>query len=170
MWLLRSWFFCAATLSRVISEMKSLPGFGFSPSNEQIIYYVEKKRLDPDNFSVHMIQEIDIYSYEPWDLPGMQVSQEQMLYIFSEPYYKYNNSKRAHRRTSEGYWKSTGEGSKVNQIGRKRILSFYHHGSKTAWVMHEFYLVKKKDSHYKKDFVLCLIKKKRDNKHGAFNN
>ncbi|KAJ4712226.1 NAC domain containing protein [Melia azedarach] len=124
-----------------------------------------KKRLDPENFSVHMIQEIDIYSYEPWDLPGME-SEEQVLYIFSEPCYKYNKSKRAHRRTNEGYWKVTGEGSDINEIGRKRILSFYHRRSKTGWVMHEFYIFKE-DSRYKKDFVLCRVEKKRDNKHGA---
>ncbi|KAJ4712223.1 NAC domain containing protein [Melia azedarach] len=142
------------TAQRDVALMKSLPGYRFSLTDEEIVDYVEQKRLDPDNFCVPMIQELDIYSYEPWDLAGTHSE----VYIFSKPLPKNKNS--VHRKTGEGCWKSNGKGSQVNRIGRKRTLSFVRGNKSTEWAMHEFYIFKE-DSRYKKDFVLCVVKKKK---------
>lgn len=75
-------------------------------------------------------------------------SDEEVWYFFCEPYYKYAESKRVHRRTKEGYWKKTGDGSKIKRrystevIGTKKILTFHRYDAaakkaKTEWVIHE---------------------------------
>ncbi|KAK9187725.1 hypothetical protein WN944_019123 [Citrus x changshan-huyou] len=131
------------------SEMNSLVGFRFYPTDEEIIRLLKKKRLDPA-FFVHTIKEIDFYSFEPWELPCHSEiqSEEEVWYFFCEPDYKYAKSRRVNRGTNEGTWKKTGNGSKIKRkystevIGTKRILSFSRHDSaskkaKTEWVMHE---------------------------------
>ncbi|XP_024045630.1 protein FEZ-like [Citrus clementina] len=166
---------CAALYSQLKSEMESLMGFRFQPSNEQIICLLEKKRLNP-RFLHHTIKDIDdICSLEPWDLAGASKteSEDQVCYFFYKPYYKYKESTRAHRRTNAGYWKVTGRGSKIKTrnglSGIKKILTFYYHGpaskkAKTGWVMHEYHV--NDDPSYKKEFVLCRIERKCENKHG----
>ncbi|KAK9190650.1 hypothetical protein WN943_019257 [Citrus x changshan-huyou] len=96
--------------------MDSLVGFRFHPTDEEIILLLTLKRFDP-GFSVRTIKEIDLYSFEPWELPWHSEiqSEEEVWYFFCEPYYKYAKSKRAHRRTKEGYWKKTGNGSKIKR-------------------------------------------------------
>ncbi|KAL9439294.1 hypothetical protein AB3S75_024869 [Citrus x aurantiifolia] len=155
--------------------MESLMRFRFQPSNEQIICLLEKKRLNP-HFSHHTIKDIDdICSLEPWDLAGASKteSEDQVCYFFYKPYYKYKESTRAHRRTNAGYWKVTGRGSKIKTrnglSGTKKILTFKYHGpastkAKIGWVMHEYHV--NDDPSYKKEFVLCRIERKCENKHG----
>lgn len=48
--------------------MGSLVGYRFQPKDEELITLLDKKMLDPD-FSVQTINEVDIYNFEPLDLP-----------------------------------------------------------------------------------------------------
>ncbi|KAH9775928.1 hypothetical protein KPL71_006550 [Citrus sinensis] len=142
---------CAALYSQLKSEMESLMGFRFQPSNEQIFCLLEKKRLNP-HFSHHTIKDIDdICGLEPWDLAGASKteSEDRVCYFFCKPCYKYKKSTRAHRRTNAGYWKVTGRGSKIKTrnglSGTKKILTFQYHGpaskkAKIGWVMHEYHV------------------------------
>ncbi|XP_044487152.1 NAC domain-containing protein 19-like isoform X2 [Mangifera indica] len=155
--------------------MDRLVGLMFYFFHVKIISLLEEKRLHPD-FSHPSINEVDIYQFDPYDLPGLSESDsdEQGWYFFSEPYYKYAKSKRANRRTHGGYWKITGPGCFVKNksgrvIGSKKNLVFYRlggtsKGAKTDWVMHEFYVKDESDPRYKKDFVICFIEKKSNNK------
>ena len=56
---------------RVLNQklMDSLVGFRFHPTDEEIILLLTMKRRDPAGFSVRTIKEIDLYSFEPWELP-----------------------------------------------------------------------------------------------------
>ncbi|KAL9462483.1 hypothetical protein AB3S75_000482 [Citrus x aurantiifolia] len=157
--------------------MENLLGYKFQPSNEQILYLLVEKRLDP-HFSYHPIKDIvDICSLEPWDLAteSKTESEDQVWYFFCEPYYKYRKSNRAHRRTKTGHWKITSRVSKIEArnglTGIKKILTFYRHGlaSKeaiTEWVMHEYHVTD--DPRYKKEFVFSRIERKqKKKKHGT---
>lgn len=55
-------------LSMAVSSM--FPGFRFSPTDEELISFYLKKKLEGYEKSVEVIVEIEIYKYEPWDLPG----------------------------------------------------------------------------------------------------
>ncbi|KAL9422631.1 hypothetical protein AB3S75_034831 [Citrus x aurantiifolia] len=155
--------------------MDSLVGFRFYPTDEQIILLLTMKRRDPAGFSVRTIKEIDLYSFEPWELPCHSEiqSEEEVWYFFCEPCYKNSESKRVHRRTKEGYWKKTGRGSDIKRkyktevIGTKKILSFSRDDAAaqkgtTEWVIHEIAVEKSPD--FKKDFVVCRLERKREKK------
>ncbi|XP_031266802.1 NAC domain-containing protein 96-like isoform X1 [Pistacia vera] len=157
--------------------MGCLVGLMYYLFHVKIISLLEEKRIHPD-FSDPDINEVDIYKFDPSALPGLSESDsdEQGWYFFCEPYYKYAKSKRASRRTDGGYWKITGRGCDVKNksgqvIGSKKNLVFYRLGvgatskeDKTDWVMHEFYVKDENNPRYKKDFVVCFIEKKSNNK------
>ncbi|XP_031266798.1 NAC domain-containing protein 86-like isoform X1 [Pistacia vera] len=152
--------------------MGSLVGLMYHLFRVKIITLLAEKRVHPDLF-VPEINEVDIYQFDPYDLPALSEtkSEDQVWYFFCEPHYKYANSKRAHRATGGGNWKITGRGCDVKDkgrvIGKKRTLVFCRRGStskeiKTDWVMHEFYI---EDSpYYEKNFVVCYIEKTKKNK------
>lgn len=60
-----------AQLSIAASSM--FPGFRFSPTDEELIsYYLKNKLEGPEpGKSVEVIPEVDICNFEPWDLPGL---------------------------------------------------------------------------------------------------
>ncbi|KAJ4708998.1 NAC domain containing protein [Melia azedarach] len=157
-------------------ETDSLVGFRFKPTDEEIIFLLKMKRLDPD-FSVQTIKEIDFYNFDPWELPrfsGIQIKEPVWYYFYRPSSYKLSKSKSSERRkTKSGYWKITGRGSYLKTriskdvIGRKKILSFCPRGSiskktKPEWIMHE--IRTKDDPLYKEDFVVCRLERRRDKK------
>ncbi|PIN17155.1 hypothetical protein CDL12_10177 [Handroanthus impetiginosus] len=115
-----------------------LPGFRFHPTDEEL-----QKPL-----SIELIKQLDIYKYDPWDLPKLATTGEKEWYFYCPRDRKYRNSARPNRVTGAGFWKATGtdrpiyssEGSKC--IGLKKSLVFYKgragKGVKTDWMMHEF--------------------------------
>ncbi|KAL9462489.1 hypothetical protein AB3S75_000486 [Citrus x aurantiifolia] len=75
--------------------MENLMGYKFQPSNEQILYLLVEKRLNP-YFSHYPIKDVvDICSLEPWDLAteSKTESEDQVWYFFCEPYYEYKEQK-----------------------------------------------------------------------------
>ncbi|MFS7926670.1 putative transcription factor NAM family [Helianthus anomalus] len=46
------------------------PGFRFSPTDDELISYYLKKKLQGCDNCVDIIPEVDFCRHEPWDLPG----------------------------------------------------------------------------------------------------
>ena len=53
-----------------IEASSMFPGFRFSPTDEQLISYYLKKKLEGLEKCVEVISEVEMTKYEPWDLPG----------------------------------------------------------------------------------------------------
>ncbi|KAB2597936.1 NAC domain-containing protein 74-like [Pyrus ussuriensis x Pyrus communis] len=150
-----------------------LPGFRFYPTDELLIsYYLKNKIQGTDSHFRHVIPEIDVCKYEPCDLPAFfPQDHEKEWFFFSRPDYKYINSTRCNRATDQGFYKITGKEREIRAeeskavIGKKRILTFYEgrvpKAKKTDWVVHEYYLteieVGSKPTK-QMDFVLCRLK------------
>ncbi|KAL0534354.1 hypothetical protein IC582_028644 [Cucumis melo] len=132
-------------LSMAVSSM--FPGFRFSPTDEELISFYLKKKLEGYEKSVEVIAEVEIYKYEPWDLPARSIIQSDNEWFFFSPRgKKYPNGNQTRRATDLGYWKATGKERNVktgsNTIGTKRTLVFHTgrapKGERTEWIMHEY--------------------------------
>ncbi|KAK4263459.1 hypothetical protein QN277_028859 [Acacia crassicarpa] len=133
-----------------------LPGFRFHPTDEELVGFYLKRKIQQRPLSIELIKQLDIYKYDPWDLPKLASTGEKEWYFYCPRDRKYRNSARPNRVTGAGFWKATGtdrpiyssEGSKC--IGLKKSLVFYKgraaKGVKTDWMMHEFRLPSLSDS------------------------
>jgi hypothetical protein len=46
------------------------PGFRFHPTDEELIIYYLKRKINGRQIELEIIPEVDLYKCEPWDLPG----------------------------------------------------------------------------------------------------
>ncbi|CAH2053868.1 unnamed protein product [Thlaspi arvense] len=133
-------------------QVLKLPGFRFHPTDEELVgFYLSRKvHLKKPSKIDEIISQIDIYKFDPWDLPRSR-NTEKESYFFCKRGRKYRNSIRPNRVTGSGFWKATGidkpvysDGSSKAVIGLKKTLVYYigsaGKGSKTDWMMHEFRL------------------------------
>ncbi|KAK4376701.1 hypothetical protein RND71_002997 [Anisodus tanguticus] len=140
-----------------------LPGFRFHPTDEELVGFYLRRKVHQKPISIELIKQLDIYKYDPWDLPKLAAVGEKEWYFYCPRDRKYRNSARPNRVTGAGFWKATGtdrpiyssEGSKC--IGLKKSLVFYKgraaKGIKTDWMMHEFRLPSITDSTAPKRFL-----------------
>ena len=47
-----------------------LPGFRFHPLDEELVGFYLQRKVEKKPISLELIKEIDIYNYDPWDLPS----------------------------------------------------------------------------------------------------
>ncbi|XP_047953423.1 NAC domain-containing protein 2-like [Salvia hispanica] len=151
------------------------PGFRFHPTDEELVLHYLCRKCASQSISVPIIAEIDLYKYDPWELPGLALYGEKEWYFFSPRDRKYPNGSRPNRAAGSGYWKATGADKPICQpksVGIKKALVFYSgkapRGEKTNWIMHEYRLAdvdrsarKKNNSLRLDDWVLCRIYNKK---------
>ncbi|KAK4776447.1 hypothetical protein SAY86_005135 [Trapa natans] len=149
------------------------PGFRFHPTDEELVAYYLKRKINGRKIELEIIPEVDLYKCEPWDLPGKSLlpSKDLEWYFFSPRDRKYPNGSRTNRATKAGYWKATGKDRKVNSqnrsMGMKKTLVYYRgrapHGSRTGWVMHEYRLEERECNNnpgLQDAYALCRVFKK----------
>ncbi|PPS11222.1 hypothetical protein GOBAR_AA09417 [Gossypium barbadense] len=135
-----------------------LPGFRFHPTDEELVGFYLKRKVEKKPLRFELIKQIDIYKFDPWDLPTeasmVGGGGESESYFFCKRGRKYRNSVRPNRVTGSGFWKATGIDKPVYAqtgdhqglacIGLKKTLVYYRgaagKGTKTDWMMHEFRL------------------------------
>ncbi|KAJ4787342.1 NAC domain protein [Rhynchospora pubera] len=158
------------------------PGFRFHPTDEELIIHYLKNRASSVPCPVSIIAEVDIYKFDPWELPDKALFGDREWYFFSPRDRKYPNGIRPNRAAASGYWKATGTDKPIHRsngnenIGVKKALVFYKgrppKGLKTNWIMHEYRLADAQSSNTYRpmkfretsmrldDWVLCRIYKK----------
>lgn len=47
------------------------PGFRFHPTDEELVGYYLKRKVEGQKFELEVIPVIDLYKFDPWELPGM---------------------------------------------------------------------------------------------------
>ncbi|PKA54394.1 NAC transcription factor NAM-B2 [Apostasia shenzhenica] len=156
------------------------PGFRFHPTDQElIIHYLWKKATTSLPSEWAIIADIDLYKFDPWELPVKAFFGQGEWFFFSPRDRKYPNGVRPNRAAASGYWKATGTdkpilaGGGAQCIGVKKALIFYKgrppKGTKTDWVMQEYRLLdymapsrsqKQRGSMRLDDWVLCRVKQK----------
>ncbi|KAG8379476.1 hypothetical protein BUALT_Bualt07G0092500 [Buddleja alternifolia] len=121
------------------------PGFRFEPTDEEIVFQYLARKIFSHPLPASVIPEINVFSFDPWDLPG---DSEQDRYYFSNKETNYRNINRASKATCGGYWKVTGSykqiicSKRMPIMGIKKTLLFYkgkhHHTCRTDWFMHVY--------------------------------
>ncbi|CAA0815951.1 NAC domain-containing protein 72 [Striga hermonthica] len=154
-----------------LSQLCLPPGFRFYPTDEELLVQYLCRKVAGHHFSLQIIGDIDLYKFDPWDLPSKAVFGEKEWYFFSPRDRKYPNGSRPNRVAGSGYWKATGTDKIITtggrKVGIKKALVFYvgkaPKGTKTNWIMHEFRLSeppRKNGSSKLDEWVLCRIYKK----------
>ncbi|XP_021679914.1 NAC domain-containing protein 54 isoform X2 [Hevea brasiliensis] len=149
------------------------PGFRFHPTDEELVNYYLKRKINGQEIELDIIPEVDLYKCEPWELAEKSFlpSRDPEWYFFGPRDRKYPNGFRTNRATRAGYWKSTGKDRRVTfqsrAIGMKKTLVYYRgrapQGIRTDWVMHEYRLDDKEcedTSGIQDSYALCRVFKK----------
>ncbi|XP_028805810.1 NAC domain-containing protein 30 [Neltuma alba] len=136
-----------------MADMESCvpPGFRFHPTEEELVGYYLKRKINSLKINVDVIVELDLYKMEPWDIQDrckLGYEEQNEWYFFSHKDKKYPTGTRTNRATAAGFWKATGRDkavmSKNKIIGMRKTLVFYQgrapNGRKSDWIMHEYRL------------------------------
>ncbi|OVA10903.1 NAC domain [Macleaya cordata] len=127
------------------------PGFRFHPTEEELVGYYLRRKVNSEKIDLDVITEIDLYRIEPWDIQDkckLGYEEQNEWYFFSHKDKKYPTGTRTNRATTAGFWKATGRDkavlSKLRIIGMRKTLVFYKgrapNGKKSDWIMHEYRL------------------------------
>uniref|UniRef100_A0A0D9WGL2 NAC domain-containing protein n=1 Tax=Leersia perrieri TaxID=77586 RepID=A0A0D9WGL2_9ORYZ len=149
-----------------------MPGFRFHPTEEELIEFYLRRKVEGRRFNVELITFLDLYRFDPWELPAMAVMGEKEWFFYVPRDRKYRNGDRPNRVTASGYWKATGadrmiRGENSRPIGLKKTLVFYSgkapKGVRSSWIMNEYRLpppAADADLFYKSEISLCRVYKR----------
>ncbi|XP_057824702.2 NAC domain-containing protein 35 isoform X2 [Cryptomeria japonica] len=147
-----------------------MPGFRFHPTEEELVEFYLRRKVEGKHFNIELITFVDLYRYDPWELPGLAAIGEKEWFFYVPRDRKYRNGDRPNRVTASGYWKATGADRMIRDdnnccIGLKKTLVFYRgkapKGKRTSWIMNEYRLPQLEIQRtHKNELSLCRVYKK----------
>ncbi|XP_078441409.1 NAC domain-containing protein 35-like [Wolffia australiana] len=147
-----------------------MPGFRFHPTEEELVEFYLRRKVEGKPFNVELITFLDLYRYDPWELPALAAIGEKEWFFYVPRDRKYRNGDRPNRVTTSGYWKATGADRMIRSeshkpIGLKKTLVFYSgkapKGVRSSWIMNEYRLPHHETDRYLKvEISLCRVYKR----------
>ncbi|GMH06923.1 hypothetical protein Nepgr_008763 [Nepenthes gracilis] len=147
-----------------------MPGFRFHPTEEELVEFYLRRKVEGKKFNVELITFLDLYRHDPWELPALAAIGEKEWFFYVPRDRKYRNGDRPNRVTTSGYWKATGADRMIRAenfrpIGLKKTLVFYSgkapKGIRTSWIMNEYRLPQHETERYQKvEISLCRVYKR----------
>ncbi|KAK9079082.1 hypothetical protein SSX86_000752 [Deinandra increscens subsp. villosa] len=152
------------------------PGFKFHPSDEELIAHFLFNKVKLHSVPASVIGEINLYDFDPWDLPNKALFGRDEWFFFTPRNMKYPKGSRTNRSAGSGFWKAAGKdkpifassGSGLVRIGVKKALAFFigrpANSIKTNWIMCEFRLAEPSSPSSRSmrldNLLLCRIRQK----------
>ncbi|ONK57471.1 uncharacterized protein A4U43_C09F850 [Asparagus officinalis] len=136
-----------------VDDRHRAPGFRFFPTEEELVGFYLRNKLEKkrEEAMARVIPVLDIYNFDPWQLPGGGNEDRGQWFFFCPRQEREIHGGRPRRTTPTGYWKATGSPSWVYNssnreacrvIGAKKTMVFYTGrapgGRKTKWKMNEY--------------------------------
>nr|CAD1819355.1 unnamed protein product [Ananas comosus var. bracteatus] len=159
-----------------VSQLSLPPGFRFFPTDVELLVHYLSKKVSGQLFSLPVITDIELYKFDPWDLPGHCLGRRSGTSLAQGTASIQTGRGRTAWRVGllEGNRDGQGHhGGGNNKLGIKKALVFYvgkaPKGSKTNWIMHEYRLCSDNNnipllatpnSHRLDEWVLCRIYKR----------
>ncbi|KAI3708829.1 hypothetical protein L2E82_38320 [Cichorium intybus] len=147
-----------------------MPGFRFHPTEDELVEFYLRRKVEGKKFNVELITFLDLYRYDPWELPALAAIGEKEWFFYVPRDRKYRNGDRPNRVTTSGYWKATGADRTIRTenfrpIGLKKTLVFYSgkapKGIRTSWIMNEYRLPQHETARLQKaEISLCRVYKR----------
>ncbi|XP_051147232.1 NAC domain-containing protein 35-like [Andrographis paniculata] len=147
-----------------------MPGFRFHPTEEELVEFYLRRKIEGKRFNIELITFLDLYRYDPWELPALAAIGEKEWYFYVPRDRKYRNGDRPNRVTTSGYWKATGADRMIRSenslsIGLKKTLVFYSgkapKGIRSSWIMNEYRLPHHEIERLQKaEISLCRVYKR----------
>ncbi|CAA2933956.1 NAC domain-containing 104 [Olea europaea subsp. europaea] len=116
------------------------PGFRFNPSDEELVVHFLQRKASLLHCHPDCIPDLEIYSYDPWELDGKAMCEGNKWYFYSR--------RTQSRISGSGYWQSLGvdepiySSAAAQKVGMKKCYAFFMgespQGVKTNWIMQEF--------------------------------
>ncbi|KAL6545889.1 hypothetical protein OROGR_009763 [Orobanche gracilis] len=127
------------------------PGYRFMPTDEELIVYYLRKKVNNELIPISSINEVNIYKFTPQYLTdNYPHSGNKEWYFFTQRDRRYPNGNRPKRSVEGvGWWKATAGDKSIRSrgkiVGKKQVLVFYFGKNKsdeekTNWIMHEYKL------------------------------
>lgn len=57
-----------------------MPGFRFHPTEEELVEFYLRRKVEGKRFNVELITFLDLYRYDPWELPGIYIYAHLRIY------------------------------------------------------------------------------------------
>ncbi|XP_023539601.1 NAC domain-containing protein 96-like [Cucurbita pepo subsp. pepo] len=151
--------------------LSSLPvGCGFRPTEEELITHYLKNKILGQEFLVRFIKEIDLYKFDPEQLPDKSYFPSSNFEWF---FFRANTSNNK-RTTATGGWRSTGDPRRIKARETNEVIAtchiyVFHRGKggnaiKTNWVIHEYKLHTLTDI-TSQPFIIFRLKKNAEERH-----
>lgn len=58
------------------------PGFRFHPTDEELVIHYLKKKVESLPIPAAIIAEVDLYKFDPWELPGIIFFERQIKVMY----------------------------------------------------------------------------------------
>ena len=65
------------------AELQLPPGFRFHPTDEELVMHYLCRKCASQQIAVPIIAEIDLYKFDPWELPGNKFKKKKSSLLFS---------------------------------------------------------------------------------------
>lgn len=73
-----------ASSGGLASELQLPPGFRFHPTDEELVLHYLCRKAESQVFAIPVIAEIDLYKFDPWDLPGTPPTTRYFYYAHAQ--------------------------------------------------------------------------------------